>query len=293
MMLAQARPIPTMGTNNNHLLVMSGNIHMLAAASARHTAWTTLGPKRRVNGTMAKAAASQSDFDLVLLDVMLPRVDGFTVLRTLRPARFVEIGSGHSSCVTLDTRQYFLDPSMHTTFIEPYPQLLQSLLRPEDRATTTLLAQPLQEVDLAVFAQLREDDVLFIDSTHVGKIGSDVNRLLFATPDGRLAHYDKRHLFRMAREHERYAGGSQRLIVDLKGWRICPLICYDLRFPVWIRNRYNRSVADRFDYDYYRDHHMTSLIKLYGREGIARIEMRKGLSSPDGTRPPLPQARQR
>lgn len=101
------------------------------------------------------------------------------MLRTLRPERLVEVGSGHSSCVTLDTRQYFLDASMHTTFIDPYPQLLQSLLRPEDLATTTVLAQPLQEVDLAVFTQLRANDVLFIDSTHVAKIGSDVNRLLF------------------------------------------------------------------------------------------------------------------
>lgn len=50
---------------------------------------------------------------------------------------------------------------------------------------------------------------------------------------------------------------------------------------------YPYDAADRFDYDYYRDHHMTSLIKLYGREGIKRVEARKGLSSPDGTKPPL------
>ena len=63
------------------------------------------------------------------------------------------------------------------------------------------------------------------------------NRLLFATPDGEVKHYDKRHLFRYAGEHERYAGGAQRLTVEWKGWRICPLVCYDLRFPVWVRNR--------------------------------------------------------
>lgn len=75
------------------------------------------------------------------------------------------------------------------------------------------------------------------------------NRLLWVRPDGTMTHYDKRHLFRMAREHLRYAGGEQRLIVELKGWRICPMVCYDLRFPVWIRNRFNHSVPDRFDYD--------------------------------------------
>ncbi len=67
--------------------------------------------------------------------------------------------------------------------------------------------------------------------------GCYYNRLVWATPDGGCAHYDKRHLFRMAREQEHYASGNQRLVVELKGWRVCPLVCYDLRFPVWSRNR--------------------------------------------------------
>jgi predicted amidohydrolase len=58
--------------------------------------------------------------------------------------------------------------------------------------------------------------------------GQHYNRLVWATPDGGLAYYDKRHLFRMAREHEHYASGSRRLTVELKGWRICPLVCYDV-----------------------------------------------------------------
>jgi omega-amidase len=74
------------------------------------------------------------------------------------------------------------------------------------------------------------------------------NRLLWARPDGSLAHYDKRHLFRMAGEHHRYADGKQRLVVELAGWRVCPLVCYDLRFPVWSRNRFDPA-AGRFDYD--------------------------------------------
>jgi len=63
------------------------------------------------------------------------------------------------------------------------------------------------------------------------------NRLIWMRPDGTFAHYDKRHLFRMAGEHEFFAAGSRRLVAELKGWRFCPLICYDLRFPVWSRNR--------------------------------------------------------
>ena len=75
------------------------------------------------------------------------------------------------------------------------------------------------------------------------------NRLLWATPEGGLQVYDKRHLFRMAREHERYAGGRKRLTVELLGWRVCPLVCYDLRFPVFIRNRFDAEARGRFDYD--------------------------------------------
>jgi len=75
------------------------------------------------------------------------------------------------------------------------------------------------------------------------------NRLLFATPDGALTHYDKRHLFRMAKEHERYAAGNKRVFVDWRGWRIFLQVCYDLRFPVFIRNRFDHGRAGGFDYD--------------------------------------------
>ncbi|MHA6494229.1 amidohydrolase [Pseudomonas borbori] len=66
--------------------------------------------------------------------------------------------------------------------------------------------------------------------------GSYRNRLLWARPDGSMAHYDKRHLFRMADEHQHYRAGTQRQLLELKGWQIRPLICYDLRFPVWSRD---------------------------------------------------------
>ncbi|MBB3228603.1 putative amidohydrolase [Luteibacter sp. Sphag1AF] len=75
------------------------------------------------------------------------------------------------------------------------------------------------------------------------------NRLIWASPDGVLSWYDKRHLFRMAGEHTRYGGGNQRLIVELKGWRILPQVCYDLRFPVWLRNGRLEEAAGGMDYD--------------------------------------------
>ena len=75
------------------------------------------------------------------------------------------------------------------------------------------------------------------------------NRLMFVTPDGGVRTYDKRHLFRYAREHERYAAGRDRLVVEWKGWRVCPLVCYDLRFPVFSRNRYDVERPGQLDYD--------------------------------------------
>ena len=62
------------------------------------------------------------------------------------------------------------------------------------------------------------------------------NRFVFVTPDGTLEYYDKRHTFTLAGEHKVYKAGKNRLIVDYKGWKICTLVCYDLRFPVWARN---------------------------------------------------------
>lgn len=67
--------------------------------------------------------------------------------------------------------------------------------------------------------------------------GNYFNRLVWAAPGGKIAVYDKRHLFRMGDEHRYYSAGTERLVVSYRGWRICPLICYDLRFPVWSRNR--------------------------------------------------------
>ncbi len=64
-----------------------------------------------------------------------------------------------------------------------------------------------------------------------------VNRLLFATPDGQLFHYDKVHLFRMYNEHKRYQYGNERCVIEYNGWRLLLTVCYDLRFPVFCRNR--------------------------------------------------------
>lgn len=72
--------------------------------------------------------------------------------------------------------------------------------------------------------------------------GKFYNRLFFVLPDGSYYTYDKRHTFTFAKENDAYARGTERLIVDYRGWKICPLICYDLRFPVWARNTVDYDV---------------------------------------------------
>lgn len=88
------------------------------------------------------------------------------------------------------------------------------------------------------------------------------NRLLWMEPGGKYQTYDKRHLFRMAGEHKTYSPGESQLVGTWKGWRICPLICYDLRFPVWSRNKYDASTK-RLNYD---------LLVYVANWPVARIE---------------------
>ncbi|WP_052591993.1 amidohydrolase [Aureispira sp. CCB-QB1] len=69
------------------------------------------------------------------------------------------------------------------------------------------------------------------------------NRLLWVEPNGKQCHYDKKHLFTMAKEDLHFTGGTKKLIVDYKGWKIAPFICYDLRFPAWCRNLEDYDLA--------------------------------------------------
>lgn len=70
----------------------------------------------------------------------------------------------------------------------------------------------------------------------IAENGSYYNRLFFVLPDGEIKSYNKRHLFTLAGEDKFYTAGTEKLIIDYKGWKICPLVCYDLRFPVFSRN---------------------------------------------------------
>ena len=73
-------------------------------------------------------------------------------------------------------------------------------------------------------------------SVVIEESGNFYNRMLFVFPSGEIEHYDKRHLFTLAGEEKVYTAGNKKLIVDYLGWKICPMVCYDLRFPVFSRN---------------------------------------------------------
>ena len=101
------------------------------------------------------------------------------MLRHLQPARLIELGSGYSSACTLDTVEELSAGRCELTFVDPYPDLLRSVLRPGDEDRITILPKQTQDVELSLFETLAAGDVLFVDSTHVARMGSDVCRLVF------------------------------------------------------------------------------------------------------------------
>ena len=102
----------------------------------------------------------------------------YALLRHYRPRRVIEVGSGFSSASMLDVDERFLGQSVQFTFIEPYPDRLLELIRPAARERHQSLVKPVQDIPLDTFDELSANDILFIDSTHVGKVGSDVLFLL-------------------------------------------------------------------------------------------------------------------
>lgn len=117
----------------------------------------------------------------------------YSLMRHIKPKRIIEIGSGFSSAVMLDTNELFFDNCIHLTFIEPYTERLYSLLTEVDKKQTTLIETDVQSVSKEVFEKLQAGDILFIDSTHIVKTGSDVNYILFeilpSIPSGVYIHF--------------------------------------------------------------------------------------------------------
>ena len=117
-------------------------------------------------------------------------------------------------------------------------------------------------------------DAAVCGSIAVLEDGERFNRLVFVSPEGGLAYYDKRHLFRMLGEDKRYTAGTERAVLSWRGWRILPLICYDLRFPVWSRNTPDLA----YDLLLYvanwpgaRNYHWQTLLKARAIENLAYV----------------------
>lgn len=114
-------------------------------------------------------------------------------LRKFKPRRIIEVGSGYSTAVILDTLDLFLDEDVRITCIEPEPDRLFSVLKEEDRNRVNIIKSKIQDVDLGIFSSLQEGDLLFIDSSHVVKFGSDLQRIFFDIipnlPQGVFVHF--------------------------------------------------------------------------------------------------------
>jgi Methyltransferase domain len=103
----------------------------------------------------------------------------YSMIRHQRPQRIIEIGSGFSSAVILDTNDLFFDGTLACTFIEPFPDKLLPLFKDTDRDRHRLIIAPLQSVGTDPFKELSENDILFVDSSHVAKAGGEVNQIFF------------------------------------------------------------------------------------------------------------------
>ncbi|MEX2349447.1 MAG: amidohydrolase [Flavobacteriaceae bacterium] len=99
------------------------------------------------------------------------------------------------------------------------------------------LAEPMDGPTVEWMKTLAKEKKVAITGSVIIQENEDYfNRMLFVTSEGVIGHYDKRHLFTLAKEERTYSPGKEKVIIDYKGWKICLMICYDLRFPVWSRN---------------------------------------------------------
>jgi omega-amidase len=135
------------------------------------------------------------------------------------------------------------------------------------------LAEPMNLTTFRWLRQQAEQTKAVVAGSYIVREGGQYfNRLVWMPPDGQYQVYDKRHLFRLAGEGEAYTAGSQPLVAHLNGWRVCPLICYDLRFPVWSR----RSASLDYDLLVYlanwplpRNHAWNMLLRARAIENLA------------------------
>jgi hypothetical protein len=190
----------------------------------------------------------------------------FCMIRHAKPKRIIEIGSGNSSCVILDTNELFFSSGIKVTCIEPYPELLLSLIRSTDEKCIRLIPKRLQDVGLDAFEELEANDILFVDSTHVCKVNSDVNRILFeilpALKSGVYVHF---HDIFYPFEYPR------RWIYEGRAWNEAYALRAFLQFNSAFRIVFFNTYLEHFHKDLYKEHMPLCLKNPGGSLWIQRL----------------------
>lgn len=179
----------------------------------------------------------------------------YAFIRHFKPKNIIEAGSGFSSAIMLDTNENFADHAIGLTFIEPYPERLKTLLHSGDEKAATIIEHEIQEIPLDTFRRLGENDILFIDSTHVCKTGNDLNYLFFqilpVLKKGVIVHF---HDIFNAFEY------PMKWVMEGRNWNEIYLLQAFLM--------YNSSFSILFFNDYLFNNHNTEVLNTFPIPGL-------------------------
>ncbi len=156
------------------------------------------------------------------------------------------------SITTIQTNLIWEEPSANLRLLEEKIQSIEApteiVVLPEMFSTgfsmkPALFAETMEGESVAWMKRVsRENGIILTGSLIIEEEGKYFNRLIWMLPNGQMGHYDKRHRFAYAGEDQHYTAGDKRLIASVKGWKINLQVCYDLRFPVWARNRVSKDL---------------------------------------------------
>lgn len=183
----------------------------------------------------------------------------------------------------IQTPLHWQDPALNRTM---FSQLFASIKQPTDAillpemfstgfSMNTALAETMEGETIAWMKTEAARLQVPVAGSLMMKDGDiAVNRFVWINPDGTFEHYDKRHLFRMADEHRHFAAGTDKIIIAYKGWKICPMVCYDLRFPVWMRRTAEcdyDAIVIVANWPQRREHHWRALLQARAIENQSYV----------------------
>jgi hypothetical protein len=196
-------------------------------------------------------------------------IELFGIIRHFKPRQIIEIGSGFSSALMLDVNDIFFEGNIKCIFIEPYPDRLISLFKSTDIQKKILIKDKVQNVNLSIFKELNENDILFIDSSHVSKVGSDLNHIMFnilpILNKGVIIHFhDVFYPFEYPKEWVLSSGGF--------GWNenylLRAFLMYNSSFKIILFNSY----MEYFHKDWFIDNMPDCLLRQGGSIFIKKVD---------------------